>query len=593
MKGELAQTDPAGPTLSPRGQSLLLALADAWGSAPGDVAVALGLADETLRSRAYASWRQKPYWSPKRASAHLSRAAAIAAARHRILLSPDGDGKTVAIIPAPSPRPNPAADYPNTAYTAPSEFDAALSGFWPAIVRDTTQRLSAERPRYSASYRRVGPQMVWFAIAVLFAMLGVLPWYVWPVTAANILLCGAFFAVAALRVAALMQPRLVSPPPISTRDLPPYTVLVPLYREANVVGQLVQHLRTLDYPLTKLDIRLLIEADDAETVAALRAEDLPPYFTVIAMPAVAPRTKPKALNAGLLGAWGDLVTIFDAEDLPDRDQLRRAAAHFAAADRRVACLQARLRIDNGGINMLTGFFALEYEALFRRFLPMLQRLRLPIPLGGTSNHVRRDVLDAIGGWDPYNVTEDADLGFRMIRFGFRVEVLDSDTWEEAPIAVWDWFHQRSRWYKGWIQTWIVHMRHPFTYLSQTGWRGFIGLQLLMGGMFLSAIAHPILLATALLWVLGYASPPVGTGFMVGLNVTCLVIGHGAMMALCWLSAGDGPQHRRRFALVPLLPLYMLLHTAAALRAIYQYLKDPYHWAKTRHGRSRRENLRRR
>ena len=593
MEGSARQTEHGPGSLTARGRELLAALANHWGCSVADVAVAIGLVDERLRSRAYAARMSRDYWTAERAAEGLTTPAAVAAARHRVLLVPDGKGAAAALLPAPLPRPHPAARYPNIAYTSPKEFDAALAAHWPAIVRDVTGRLSAERPHLSAAYRRVGPQLVWFAICILVATLGVLPWYAWPAMVGNLVLCLAFLALAALRVVAWAKPAY---PPIDDRptaDLPAYTVLVPLYREANVVADLVRHLCTLDYPLAKLDIRLLIEADDDETIGALRRVDLPPYFTVVTIPPVAPRTKPKALNVGMIGAWGDLVTIYDAEDVPDRDQLRRAAFRFAAADPKVACLQARLRIDNGGANLLAGFFAIEYEALFRRFLPALERLGLPLPLGGTSNHIRRDALEEIGGWDSFNVTEDADLGLRMIRFGYRVATLDSDTWEEAPSDLRGWIDQRSRWYKGWLQTWIVHMRSPRLYLAETGWRGFLGLQLLMGGMFLAAIAHPILLGATILWLSGLAGPPTGAGFMPSINLSTILLGHGAMMVLCWLASADGPQHLRRVWLVPLLPVYMLLHAFAALKAVYQFVMAPHYWPKTKHGQTKRERLHKR
>ena len=591
MEGTARQTEDEPRRLTARGRELLASLAQHWGCSVADVAVAVGLVDERLRSRAYAMRMGRDYWTAERASRGLTTPAAIAAARHRVLLVPDGEAGAAALVPAPLPRPHPASRYPNIAYTSPREFDAALAPHWPAIVRDVTGRLSAERPHLSAAYRRVGPQLIWFSISIFIAMLGILPWHVWPAVVGNLALCLAFLALATLRVLAWLKPAY---PPVQDRpmaELPAYTVLVPLYREANVVDDLVHHLRTLDYPLAKLDIRLLIEADDGETIDALGRIDLPPFITVVTIPPIAPRTKPKALNVGMIGAWGELVTIYDAEDVPDRDQLRRAALRFAAAGPKVACLQARLRIDNGGANLLTGLFAIEYEALFRRFLPTLERLGLPLPLGGTSNHIRRNALDRIGGWDSFNVTEDADLGLRMIRFGYRVATLDSDTWEEAPSDLRGWLDQRSRWYKGWLQTWIVHMRSPRLYLKETGWRGFLGLQLLMGGMFLAAVAHPILLAATVFWLLGLAEAPTEAGLMTSVNMSTILLGHGAMMILFWLASADGPQHIRRIWLVPLLPAYMLLHTIAALKAIRQFVSAPHYWAKTAHGRTLRESFR--
>ncbi len=207
-------------------------------------------------------------------------------------------------------------------------------------------------------------------------------------------------------------------------------------------------------------------------------------------------------------------------------------------------------------------------------------------------HIRRSALERVGGWDPYNVTEDADLGLRLIRYGYRTETLDSDTWEEAPNTLSNWMSQRRRWYKGWLQTWIVQMRNPALYVRQAGWRGFVGLQLLMGGIFLSALAHPILIAALVFWGLGLYGPPIGNTWLAGINFGTILIGHGAMLVMVWRAAADGPEHGRRRWLVPLMPLYVLLHALAAGGATAEYLRRPYHWSKTDHGKTRRDASRR-
>ena len=271
------------------------------------------------------------------------------------------------------------------------------------------------------------------------------------------LLAVPFLMVAALRTLALwdLMSREAGPTEgmemLGDDELPSYSVLVPLFREAGVVPHLLQALRGIDYPRDKLDVLLLVESIDVETQAALAETKLDAHMRVIVVPDGAPRTKPRALQYALQLTRGMNVVVFDAEDVPEPDQLRRAAAALAAGAGRLGCLQGRLNIYNPDASWFTRQFAIEYTALFDCILPLLQRLRLPVPLGGTSNHFPRAVLDAVGGWDPFNVTEDADLGIRLARCGYEVGVLASTTWEEAPATASVWSGQRRRWLKGWMR----------------------------------------------------------------------------------------------------------------------------------------------
>ncbi len=175
----------------------------------------------------------------------------------------------------------------------------------------------------------------------------------------------------------------------------------------------------------------LIEEDDEETHTALAKAMLQPHMRIVIVPTGFPRTKPRALTYGLQAAAGDLIAIFDAEDIPERAQLRKAAAAFSAADETLACVQARLGAYNPRESWISRQFTVEYAALFEAILPTLERIGFPIPLGGTSNHFRRDCLIDVGAWDPYNLTEDADLGLRLARRGYRVSMLDATTWERG------------------------------------------------------------------------------------------------------------------------------------------------------------------
>jgi len=197
---------------------------------------------------------------------------------------------------------------------------------------------------------------------------------------------------------------------------------------------------------------------------------------IIVVPDGQPRTKPKACNVGLRFAHGEFLVIYDAEDRPAPDQLRRAVAAFRAAPPEMVCLQARLSYWNVDENALTRFFTLEYAHWFDLMLDGLAALRLPIPLGGTSNHFRVQPLRMVGAWDPHNVTEDADLGLRVAAQGMTVSTLASTTLEEACCRPWPWIKQRTRWIKGYMQTALVHTRHPIRFVRAAGLHAAATLQ---------------------------------------------------------------------------------------------------------------------
>ncbi len=368
--------------------------------------------------------------------------------------------------------------------------------------------------------------------------------------------------------------------------LPRYSVLVPLYDEAAVLPQLVFGLSHLAYPSERLEILLVLEARDRETRNAAANLRMPANMRVVVVPRGGPRTKPKALNYALTFATGELVVVYDAEDRPEPGQLHAAASEFARAGPDLACVQARLNIYNPAASFFTRQFTLEYSALFDGLLPALARLGLPIPLGGTSNHFRMQALRAAGAWDPYNVTEDADLGIRLARMGYRTATIASTTWEEAPTKMRDWFGQRTRWLKGWLQTWMVHMRRPGQLLRDLGaWR-FAGLQLVMGGVLLSALAHPLFVALA-------AGAMFSDEFWPDFDTRLgqwlwwiAMINLGLGMLAPALAAGLAVVRRGRVWLLPwvlVMPVYWLAISIAGYRALIELARRPFHWEKTRHG----------
>jgi len=366
--------------------------------------------------------------------------------------------------------------------------------------------------------------------------------------------------------------------------LPTYTVLCPLYKEAGVLPQLMKAVASLDYPRSKLDVKLLLEEDDAETLAAVRAVRLPSYFDVVVVPAQGQRTKPKACNYGLLLAVGEYVVIYDAEDIPDPDQLKKAVAVFRRSAPDVGCVQARLGYYNKYQNVLTGWFHLEYAQWFEQFLPGLQHLELPIPLGGSSNHLRTDVLREVGGWDPNNVTEDAELGMRLLRRGYRTVVLDSNTLEEANSDFVNWMRQRSRWGKGYAITWWVQMRHPLRLLREVGPRRWLAMHLTLGGTYAVSLLNLCMWIMFALWVMAqldfitYLFP----GWIYFMAMVELLIGNFYFFYLNLLTANRHDDHRlAHIALIS--PVYWVMISVAMVKASLQLFNKPAFWEKTFHG----------
>ena len=376
------------------------------------------------------------------------------------------------------------------------------------------------------------------------------------------------------------------PPLLSDAELPRYTVFVPLFKEVEILPHLAKALRSLDYPPAKLDIKIILESVDTATIEAASKLDFPGNVDLIVVPDRQPRTKPKALNYALQFATGDLAVIYDAEDRPEPDQLRKGATVFHHASPKLACLQARLDYFNAKENWLSRQFTIEYATLFRGLLPLFARFGLPLPLGGTSNHFRIGVLRELGAWDPFNVTEDADLGMRLHRAGYNVETLDSTTYEEAccqPVA---WVKQRTRWLKGWMQTFGVHMRAPFVTLRQIGLSGFLAFHAYFAGIIVSSLAHPlfyILLAhDAVQGVLFQRGATVRDDMLLGVALLNFVGGYAVNLALGAMSL-RGTRHKGLWRHVIFIPVYWLFVSAAAYRAVWQLIRAPFYWEKTEHG----------
>ena len=364
---------------------------------------------------------------------------------------------------------------------------------------------------------------------------------------------------------------------LADAQLPVYSILVPLYREPDIVTQLLAKLAQLDYPADKREVLFLLETDDALTRHAVLAQPLPPGFRLVMVPDGQPRTKPRALNYGLGQSRGELVVVYDAEDRPQPDQLRLAAHDFARADARLACLQAHLVITNPQAHWLARIFAFEYALQFDALIPRLGISAWPVTLGGSSNHFRRTCLEQAGGWDAFNVTEDADLGIRFARLGLKVRHLASDTLEDAPDCLRDWFMQRRRWLKGWLVTAIVHLGEPLRMSRQIGVIQTMLIAIQSLGLVLSVLFWPLTLA-ALPWLLMGGPYPAPLWLVVLLPVVFTI---PAILVPMMVAGAKRDLHPAWRDLL-LVPCYFMLVSAAGWMAVYEFIIRPAGWNKTPH-----------
>lgn len=527
--------------------------------------------------------------------------ALLAKAATGLLPLSDGDGAPVAVAVAPSGTGarglirlvrNDPANAARFRLTTTERFNRfILRTGRDVLVAAATSELKDRWPALSAKSRYRGRGiMAMAAIAVLVSTAAALA----PAAALmtlEVLLSAVFLAWLALRLTgAFLSERIPAPDRgLPDQALPVYTVIAALYREAASVAGLLTAIERLDYPAEKLNVIVAVEADDRETRAALAAFTTRFPITVIPVPPCEPRTKPKALNVALPFARGTYIVIYDAEDRPEPDQLRRALHAFAAGRGNLACVQARLSIDNTSDSFLARYYTAEYAGQFDVFLPGLASLSVPLPLGGSSNHFHTATLRKVGAWDPYNVTEDADLGIRLARFGYRTGMINSTTYEEAPARLRPWLRQRTRWFKGWMQTWLVHMRDPVALWRQLGTAGFVAFHLMVGGNALAALVHPVFAAA-----LGYFIYQTGgiwsadhiTFILLGaLYATTAIFGYLSSAFLGWFGLSRRGLLSSAWILL-LTPLHWFMLSAAAWRALYQLFTSPFAWEKTEHGLAR-------
>jgi glycosyltransferase XagB len=371
------------------------------------------------------------------------------------------------------------------------------------------------------------------------------------------------------------------------RVWPKYTVFCPLYKEWQVIPQFVKAMSQLDYPKDRLQIMLLLEEDDKESVAKTAEFDLPDYFAVVVVPHSMPKTKPKALNYGLGKATGEYVVIYDAEDVPDTRQLKKAVMAFERAGEKTICVQAKLSFYNPHQNILTRVFTAEYSLWFDLVLPGMQSMKGPIPLGGTSNHFRKRDVAKLKGWDAFNVTEDCDLGIRLAKHGYTTAMIESTTLEEANSEFWNWYGQRSRWIKGYIQTYLVHMRNPRQFTDNGKHYHLAAFQFIVGGKILSMFINPLMWCITIVY---FALRPWAGEFIESffpsavlyIGVFSFIFGN-FLYLYYYMIACAKRGHFDLIKYVYLVPFYWLMMSFASWRAMYEMVVKPHYWAKTLHG----------
>lgn len=475
-----------------------------------------------------------------------------------------------------------------------AQFDTALEALYRREYLEISATDLLRRAPEDSAYRVLNrPQKIAFGVALLLIACGLIADAVATLTALASLACLFYFAFSAYKLYLIYKALarslevMVTPEDIAAlddRELPIYSVLVPMYREGEVLPILVDALSRLDYPSTKLEVLLLLEEDDRETLQAVRRMRLPESFRVIVVPHGQPKGKPKACNYGLLHARGEFVVLYDAEDVPEPDQIKKALIAFRRGGERLVTVQAKLNYFNRDQNLLTRWFTAEYSMWFDLLLPGLGNADAPIPLGGTSNHFRADVLRELGGWDPFNVTEDADLGIRLYKRGYRTCVINSTTYEEANSNLYNWIRQRSRWIKGYMQTWLVHMRHPYRLWREIGTPAFLSFQFIILGTFFAFLLNPIFWSLTALWFLTHWGiiEAIFPGPILYLGTFALYFGNFAFIYINIAGALRRGYHQL-VKYILLTPLYWLLMSIAAWKAFYQLIFRPSYWEKTEHG----------
>jgi glycosyltransferase XagB len=590
--------------LSPARLAEALLLQERWGSRLGDILLAKGWVRAQDFYRTLASHYQRPFIDLLKEPPESDLFNGDDMVRYTSLLFIPWrrkNGKVLIAVADPGPEMIAAVGErfgDEVDFVITSKFDI----IW-QVQRAGDARLTEEaifsladmRPEESARQVFTGRQIVELGIVAALFILVLVIWPIPTLIAINFAVAVFFlinFGLRAVltwvgahhRIDQKISPAMVEA--LKDNELPIYTVLVPMYKEPKTLPILTSALRRLDYPLSRLDVKLILEEGDTETIQAAKDLGLEGIFEIIRVPPSQPKTKPKACNYALKFARGTYVTIYDAEDKPEPDQLKKAVAAFRLLPDDVVCIQGRLNYFNAHENWLTRMFTLEYSLWFDYYLPALETLRIPIPLGGTSNHFKMEVLRELNAWDPFNVTEDADLGVRLTQRGYRVAVLNSTTFEEANGHLGNWIRQRSRWVKGYMQTYLVHMRRPRKLYKSLGGVGFWGFQFFVGGNTVTVLALPFVYAMFLVWLVSGTTlfEPLFPPVILYISLFNLLFGNGLFIYIYMLGAFKRHQYRLMpYAMTA--PFYWIIMSIAGYKGLWQLIFNPFYWEKTRHGLS--------
>ena len=459
----------------------------------------------------------------------------------------------------------------------------------PILARRANSHLFENHPGFSARIVANAAKGFGLGSAAAIMLIGL---FIYPSTILALLHCVfsfCFLSCVALRIQAALggqPPALAGKQTITDSKLPYYSVLIALYKEAEVVPDLLAGLQRIDWPASKLEIKLILEQDDHETLPAINRFSLPPNMEILTVPNMGPRTKPKALTYALPTISGEFVVVYDAEDLPHPEQLREAWAKFETSGPELACLQAPLQIRNRTTNMITRLFAFEYAALFRGLLPALARKRLFFPLGGTSNHFRVSALRDVCEWDPYNVTEDADLAVRLQRFGYGLDVIANPTLEDAPDTLPIWIRQRTRWFKGWMQTLLVHGRNYPETFRNLNFASFAVCQILLIGVIISSMSYIVILYilfSIAIKLFNFGSISKFDQLLLIVDSLNVLGGFSAFLYLGW-KVLTSSERKGFWKIVLSMPVYWLMLSISSWRAAWQLYRQPFLWEKTPHRR---------
>jgi len=581
-------------------------LAEAWHVRLGDAILSRNWAEPAVYYQAVAHHYQLPFVDLIRDApdpALLAAADADTYARRLTIPWRQRDGRMLIATAEPGPEAVLFARerWGNAIeFVVTSKFDivwAVQTAFADALSHRAVYDLAERNPEMSAQQVFTPAQVIFGYVLLTFMMIGLALAPIATLVVVNVLMSlfylgnfvfkGILVSVGGSRTADKDEAIAIVARNLTDDELPVFTVLVPMFREPAMLPVLARSLRQINYPLGKLDIKLVLEAEDHETIDVASKLGLEGVFEVIRVPPSHPQTKPKACNFALQFARGEFLVVYDAEDRPEPDQLRKVVATFRQSSPNTACLQCRLSYFNANENWLSRMFTLDYALWFDQMLPGLERLNVPIPLGGTSNHFKIDVLRELHAWDPFNVTEDADLGVRLTQKGYRVGVVDSTTFEEASCHAGNWIRQRSRWMKGYMQTFLVHTRRPLHLLRTIGPIGFLGFVFFIGGTVLSGLLNPVFWLLYAVWLIAATSgfDPVFPQVLLFLSLFNLLAGNGAFIFLHMLA----PIRRGWLYLIPysLTALgYWVMISIAAYKGLWQLLRNPFYWEKTQHGVSK-------